>query len=149
MATELILLEDVENLGQMGEVVTVSPGYARNFLLPRKLATKAHPGALRQLAARQAQLEEQRAAETEAARELAGVLTNVSLTIPVQATEDEKLYGSVTAHAIAEALQEMHYQVDAHQVVMPEPIRKLGTYTVDVQLHPDVAANVKVWVVKA
>jgi large subunit ribosomal protein L9 len=149
MAQELILLEDVAELGRMGDTVRVAEGYARNYLLPRGLATHLSPGAQAQLAARKRQRQLEYEQQIETAEELAGQIAEHSISIPVQATEDDKLYGSVTAQQISDALQAMNVNIDRKQVALAEPIRELGVYNVEVHLHPEVTAMVKVWVVKA
>lgn len=148
-AVKLILLDNVRNLGKIGETVTVKPGYARNFLMPRGLATTATSGALRQLEAKKARLEEEYEAERQAASEQAAKLQDISVTIPVQAGEDEKLYGSVTTIQIAESLKEIDFDIDRRDILLDEPIRQLGMFDVEVGLHPEVTATIKVWVVKA
>ncbi len=149
MAVELILMEDVDSLGRIGEVVRVAEGYARNYLLPRKLAAKATPGALRQLEAKKKLLAIEYENQINAARELADVLAKTSVTIPVQASEDEKLFGSVTSKQIADALAEVNVHLDRRKIELAEPIRQLGVYTIDVHLHQEVSASVKVWVVRS
>jgi len=149
MPTELILLEDVNHLGEMGEVVRVNDGYARNYLVPRGLATKASAGALRQLEVKKERVAEERAARAASAREQAKAIDGISLTIPMQATDESKLYGSVTAQHIVDALAEMNVNIERHQVILDEPIRELGEYDVQIQLHPEAKATVRLWVVKA
>ncbi len=149
MAQELILMENVPSLGRIGDVVRVADGYARNFLMPRKLAAKATPGALRQLEARKAQLEAEYSQQVEAAQGMAEELNKASVTIPVQAGDDEKLYGSVSNKQIADALAEMNIHIDRRKIALVDPIRQLGVYSVDVLLHEEVTAAVKVWVVRA
>lgn len=149
MAVELILLDNVRNLGKIGEVVHVKAGFARNFLIPRGLATTADAGTLRQLESKKARLEAEYAAERSAAEERATRLQDISVTIPVQAGDDEKLYGSVTTIQIAAGLTEMDFDIDKKDILLPEPIRTLGVFDVGVALHPDVTATIKVWVVKA
>jgi large subunit ribosomal protein L9 len=146
---KLILLEDVENLGLAGEEVNVAAGYARNFLLPRGLATKATKGTERMLAARKEKIEKQRAAELDAAKALAAKVAETEISIPMQASEDDQLFGSVTARSIAEKLAENGIEVDVQRIKLEEPIKTLGSYEVEVKLHADVAAVVKVWVVRA
>jgi large subunit ribosomal protein L9 len=146
---KLILLEDVENLGLAGEEVNVAAGYARNFLLPRGLATKATKGTERMLAARKEKIEKQRAAELDAAKALAAKVAETEISIPMQASEDDQLFGSVTARSIAEKLAENGIEVDVQRIKLEEHIKTLGSYEVEVKLHADVAAVVKVWVVRA
>jgi len=149
MAVELILMENVDKLGKIGELVRVADGYARNFLLPRKLAAKATPGTLRQLEAKKVQMQVEYEHQITAARELAEAINKASVTLPVQASDDEKLFGSITGKQIGDALAEMNIHVDRRKVALAEPIRQLGMYSVDVHLHPEVNATLKVWVVRA
>lgn len=149
MAADIILLENVKGLGEMGERVKVKDGYARNFLLPKKKAMLATPAAVRQLEARQARIRAEEEAHLGTARELAEKLSRMSVTLTVEAGEDDKLYGSIGSQQIAEALTENGTPVERKQVMMDEPIKQLGVYNVDVALHPEVTATVKVWVVRA
>lgn len=149
MAVELILMENVENLGKIGEVVNVADGYARNYLLPRNLAAKATPGAVRQLEKRKEQMQQEYEQQVASAQELAEKISKASVTIPVQAGEDEKLYGSVTNKQIADALAEMNIHLDRRKIALAEPIRQLGVYPVEIHLHEEVTTTVKVWVVSA
>jgi large subunit ribosomal protein L9 len=149
MAVELILLEKVENLGEIGDTVRVAEGYARNYLLPRELAAKLTPQALKKLEIRKQQLEQEYQENLGAARSLAERLGSESVTIPVEANEQDKLYGSITAQQIVDALAEKDITIDRDDVVIAEPIRELGVYTVDLNLMPEVKAQLKVWIVRA
>ena len=149
MALELTLLENVSHLGAIGEVVRVADGYARNYLLPRGLAIQATPGVLRQLEAKKRSYQEACDKELEDCTALAAKIADSSVTIPMQAGDDEKLYGSVTAQQIVDGLAEMEIEVERKQIVLAEPIRKLGVYSVDIYLHLEVSATLKVWVVRA
>jgi large subunit ribosomal protein L9 len=149
MAVELILMEDVKDLGGIGDTVKVADGYARNYLIPRKLATKVTPGILRQLESRKRVKKEKLEAEVVGAEALAAKITKHSISIPVQATEEDKLYGSITTNQVAEALQEMDFDIDPKQIVLDDAIKELGVYDVEIRLHRDVSAVVKLWVVKA
>jgi large subunit ribosomal protein L9 len=146
---KLVLLEDVENIGLAGEEVSVAAGYARNFLLPRGLATKATKGTERMLAARKEKIEKQRAAELEASKALAAKIAETEISIPMQASEDDQLFGSVTARSISEKLAENGIEIDIQRIKLEEPIKTLGSYEVEVKLHADTTAVVKVWVVRA
>ena len=145
---KLILLEDIENLGLAGEEISVAPGYARNYLIPRNLATKASPAALRLLAARKEKIEAKRAQDLAAAQELAAKLTAIEISIAAQAAADDQLFGSVTARTIAEKLAENGFAIDYNRIRLESPIKLIGEYTVDVKLHANVIAPVKVWVVR-
>ncbi|AVM45212.1 50S ribosomal protein L9 [Victivallaceae bacterium BBE-744-WT-12] len=144
---KLILLDDVENLGLAGDEVHVAPGYARNFLLPRKLAAKATPGTLRLIESRKVQIAARRAQELADAKALAEKLAGIELSIPMQATDDEQLFGSVTARMVADQLAVQGFSIDHNRVKM-DPIKTLGTFDVEVKLHKDVDATLKVWVVR-
>jgi large subunit ribosomal protein L9 len=149
MAVELILLEDVEDLGKAGDKVNVAPGYARNYLIPQGLAEKVTPGALRQIEARRERIEAKRREELEAAQALAKKIEEAEITIPMQAGEDEHLFGSVTTHIISDALKEQGIEVEHRRIKLEEPIRELGVFNVAVKLHSDVEATAKIWVVRA
>ncbi len=145
---DVILLKDVENLGRMGSVVSVSRGYARNYLIPKGMAGLVSDGQRREVAERM-RLEEVRDRKRRtAAEDLASRYADLSCTISVQAAEDEKLYGSVRARDIAAALTEQGLTVEARQVVLEEPIEQLGVYTVPIKLHPEVEVAAKVWIVR-
>ncbi len=146
---KLILLEDVESLGLAGSEVSVAPGYARNYLIPRGLAAKAAPGVLRVLAANREKIEAKRKDALTAAQALAAKLMEAHVEIAMQASEDSQLFGSVTARNIAEALGKAGFQVEHSHVMIETPIKALGEFEVSVKLHHDVAAAVKVTVVRA
>ena len=146
---EVILRQAVEKLGQPGDVVKVSPGFARNYLLPRGIAYQATAGNLKRIAQEKARLE---AAEDErrgAASSVATQLENVSLTFSARVGEEGKLFGSVTAGDIAEQLHAQGFTaIEKRQIDLHEPIRTLVVYRVPVRLHADVKPEVKVWVIK-
>lgn len=145
---ELILMERVEHLGEMGDTVTVARGYARNFLIPQGkavLATEGH----RKMVAEHMKLEAKRDDLRRAgAEELAAKLGELSCTITAQAGDDDQLYGSVTARDIAEALKSDDMEFDHKDIVLEDAIKQLGVYTVAIKLHADVQVPAKVWVVK-
>lgn len=145
---DVILREDVDKLGRIGEVVTVKDGYARNFLLPRGLAYAATDGNRRRLEAEQRQRDRRAALAAGEARELAVKLEAVSLSFTMKAGEGDKLFGSVTAADIADRLGGEGFTVDKRAVDLPEPIKALGAYKVPVRLHADVKPEIRVWVVK-
>ena len=144
----LILLDDVEKLGLAGDEVHVAPGYARNYLIPRGLAAKATPGTLRLIESRKAMIAERRAKELSDAKALAEKLSTVEISIAMQATEDDQLFGSVTARMIADELAGQGNAVDHTRVKVEPAIKTLGGFDVEVKLHAEVAATVKVWVVR-
>ena len=145
---EVILRQAIENLGHTGDIVKVSPGYARNFLLPRGLAYEATTGNKKKLEQERARLE---AAENErrtAAQGVATQLEAVSLTFSARVGEEGKLFGSVTAADIAQQLEAQGIHIEKRQIDLHEPIRALGVYRVPVRLHADVKPEIKVWVIK-
>jgi len=145
---DVILRQDVEKLGNTGDLVTVKDGYARNYLLPHGLAYAATEGNRKRLVA-EAKLRVKKAgAQLGGARELAAQLEAVSLTFAMKAGEGDKIFGSVTAADVAERLQAEGFTVDKKTVELPEPIKALGVYKVPVRLHHEVKPEVRVWVVK-
>ena len=146
---DVILMQSVDNLGEMGETVSVARGYARNFLVPKGLAVLATDGH-RKLVAEHMKLEAKRDDLRKAsAEELAAKLGELTCTITVQAGDDDKLFGSVGPRDIAEALKIDGGEFDHKQIVLTEAIKQLGVYTVPVKLHAEVEVNARVWVVKA
>jgi large subunit ribosomal protein L9 len=145
---DVILREDVEKLGQAGDLVTVKDGYARNFLLPRGLAYQATEGNRRRLEAEQRQRGRRAAAAAADARGVAERIEAVSLSFSMKAGEGDKLFGSVTAADIADRLIAEGFAVDKRAVELDEPIKALGAYKVPVRLHAEVKPEVRVWVVK-
>jgi len=147
MAQELILMADVEGLGLEGQTVKVTEGYARNYLLPRKLAASISQAALKRLEKNRLEREGRQQKDRAAAQALAQVLEQLSCTIPVKVGDNDKLFGSVNANDIADALKAQKIELDRRKIHLAEPIRELGVYTVKVKLHPEVEASLKVWVV--
>jgi large subunit ribosomal protein L9 len=145
---EVILRQAIENLGNPGDVVTVKPGYARNFLLPRGLAYEATPGNLKRIAAERQRLEAAESNRRETARELAKRIEEVSLTFAARVGDEGKLFGSITATDIAHQLDAQGVQVEKRQIDLHEPIKTLGVFRVPIRLHADVRPEVKVWVIK-
>lgn len=145
---KLILQENVEKLGTRGEVVDVSNGFARNFLLPRQLAIPATAGNLKRLGQIRASLSRREATEKEQAEALATQLGAASVTLTRKAGENDQLFGSVTSADIAESLAALGYTVDKRRIQLDEPIKLIGEYQVGVKLHHDVSASVKVVVTR-
>jgi large subunit ribosomal protein L9 len=142
--TQAILLEDVEQLGQRGEPVDVSPGYLRNYLIPRKLAAPATPGALEQAQRRQAMLEKAEKTRAEREEQAASLLSKTVLTIYQRAGEDGKLFGSVGAKEIADAIQDARdLRIDRRKIRLEQPIREIGTHMVEIELADGAIASVK------
>lgn len=139
---DVILLERVENLGQMGRVVKVKPGYARNYLLPQKKAMRATKENLAYFETQRAQLEATNLQRKAEAEQVAGKMTAVTVVLIRQAGETGQLYGSVAARDIAEAVTEAGFTVDKQQIVLDRPIKTLGMHPVRVMLHPEVSVTV-------
>lgn len=144
---EVILKEDIPNLGKMGQVVRVRDGYARNYLLPRSLVLVADKKNLKAFEHHKRVIAEQRERALKQAQGVGEKLTSVSLTIPVRAGEEGKLFGSVTNMDIERALKEKGFDVDRRKIHLDEPIKTLGDFEVPVRLAADVTAMVKVSVV--
>ena len=145
---DLIMMKSIDDLGQMGDTISVKRGYARNYLIPKGIAVPANEGNSKMVADHM-KLETKRDSLRKAgAEELAASLGEISCTISVQAGEDEKLFGSVTARDIAEALKSENTEFEHKQIVLEEPIKQLGVYSVPVKLHSEVEVMAKVWVVK-
>lgn len=146
---EIILKKDIEKLGKFGDVIEVSDGYARNYLFPRDLVWPAEGKYLEKIK----QLEKSREArvikEKNEAQELAREIDKISVTVKKKVGEHEKLFGSVTAMDINKKLEMAGVNIDKKDIELPDPIKKLGVYKVDINLHPEVTAKCKVWVVKA
>ena len=145
---EVILKQDIGGLGKAGAVVKVKDGFGRNFLLPGGLALPLTAGNLKKLE----QEKKQKALEIEKtkkqAEDLKEKLAGMSLTIPVLAQEDDKLYGSIGAQELSQALKEEGLEVDKSIIALDQPIKALGIYEVPLALHPEVSVKVKVWIVK-
>lgn len=144
----VILRENVENLGRIGEVVKVSDGYARNFLLPRKLVVAAEENNLKVIEHHKRQLEKKRLAQRASAEELAKKLEAFSCTVSRKVGDNDKLFGSVSTSDIADAMKKAGFSVEKRSIVLESPIKSLGVHPVTVKLEPEVNATVKVWVVK-
>jgi len=146
---EVILREDVADLGKAGQVVKVKDGYGRNFLLPRGLAYAATAGNKRRVEAEAARRGQLLSREKDDAQALAARLTAADLTFQAKAGEGDRLFGSITAGDIAEKLAELGYAVDKRIIELPEPLKMVGVYKVPVRLHAEVRPELRVWVVKA
>ena len=144
---EVILRENVPHLGQRGDIVRVADGYARNYLLPRNLVAPATEKNIRQLEHEKRQIFIRQEKAKREALKLAGQLKATSITIPMQAGEEDKIFGSVTTRDIAEALRTEGFKISRRQIRQEEAIKKLGVYHVNIKLHAEVEIPVKVWVV--
>jgi large subunit ribosomal protein L9 len=147
MAVELILLDNIKGLGQIGDQVKVADGYARNYLLPKDKAAPMTPGVMRSLEKRKLELQKLAEENLAIAKTLAAKITGTELTIEARASEDGKLYGSVSAQQIAEELAKLDLMIDRQDVLLAEPIRELGVYDVEIHVHAELKASVKVQVV--
>ena len=145
---QIILQEDVDKLGHRGDVVTVKPGYARNFLLPRKLAIEATSGNMKALERIRGALAKKTATELDAAQKQAELLNGVSLKFARKTGENDQLFGSVTSADIADGLAAQGFKIDKRQVHLGDAIKALGEYPVTIKVFRDVTANIKIHVDK-
>ena len=144
----VVLIQDVKGLGMLGDEVKVKDGYARNYLIPQKIAMQATPSALRVLTQKKKEkvrIEGKMKAECE---QIAEKINALSCTITMEAGEEEKLFGAVTADMIAESLMAEGLEIDKRKIDLAEPIKALGVYNVDIRLHAEVKAQARIWVVK-
>jgi large subunit ribosomal protein L9 len=149
---KVILRQDIDKLGETGEVVSVKPGFARNYLLPRGFAFEATPANLRELETERTRAEARSRRDYLEARRRASQLEPVSLTFHAKAGEESKLFGSITSSDIAERLNTdvgLDFQVDRRSIELDEPIKALGVFSVPIRLHAEVKPEIKVWVIKA
>jgi large subunit ribosomal protein L9 len=146
---KVILKENVENLGSIGDIVKVAPGYARNFLLPKGFAIEATEKNAKALEHTKRHLEYKKNRVLEAAKQLAAKIEGITLAIAHQAGSDDRLFGAVTNMELAEQLKAQGVEIDRKRIVLAEPIKQLGDYTATVKLHPEVTAALKVSVTKA
>ena len=146
---EVILLERIEKLGQMGDVVRVKPGFARNYLLPKRKALRATKDNMARFESQRAQLEAQNLKRRQEAEAVGGKLDGLSVVLLRQASESGQLYGSVTARDIAEAVTEAGFTIQKSQVVLNQPIKELGLHTIRIVLHPEVSVSVSANVAKS
>lgn len=145
---EIILLEDIPSLGKIGDLVKVSDGYGRNYLIPKKLAIKATPNSKKQLEHEKRFVQDKTEKVKRDAEKLAKSIEEFSCTITKPVGESGKLFGSVTTKDIEEQLNENGFAVDRKKIDLEEPVKNLGVYTIPIRLHPEVTANLKLWVVK-
>ncbi len=145
---EVILREAVESLGERGDRINVARGFARNYLIPNKLAVAATAGNLRMLEEEEKLRSVRENKALRHSERLAERLKKVSVTAAVQVGEEDRLFGSVTSHDIEELLKAQGYEIDRRHILLDEPLKALGVYTVPIKLHKDVECAIKVWVVK-
>jgi large subunit ribosomal protein L9 len=145
---KLILREDVDKLGESGDIVEVRAGYGRNYLIPQGKAMMATEGALKQVERMKEQAERRAELTVERAQDMAERLETTSVTIPVEVGEDERIHGSVTTQDIADALAERDIEIDKRKITIDQEIKTLGEYTATISLISEIKAQIKVWVVK-
>jgi large subunit ribosomal protein L9 len=146
---KVVLLDDIPKLGKMGDLIQTKDGYARNYLLPKGLAAPANPQNLKNIEHQKTLLTQKQNRVKRDAEKLAQRIEKVSCTISKPAGEEDKLFGSVTSLDIEESLNEEGLKIDRKKILLEEPIKSLGIYKVPIKLHPEVTANIKIWVVKA
>ena len=149
MSIQVILTSDVDTLGVEGDAVAVADGYARNYLIPQGLAIPATAGNLRRIETLKKKRETDLAAKLEGAKTMAKKLAKAACTVSAPVGADGKLFGSVTASDIAEELKRAGFEVDRKKIVLEHPLRELGTFDVEIKLHPEVVAPIKVSVVSS
>ncbi|MBR4126982.1 MAG: 50S ribosomal protein L9 [Alphaproteobacteria bacterium] len=146
---EVILLERIEKLGQMGDIVKVKPGFARNYLLPQAKALRSNKENLALFESRKAQLEAANLKRKEEAEQISAKMEGLNLVIVRQAAETGQLYGSVTGRDIRDAIREAGYTIERRQVVLDQPLKEIGSYNIRIVLHPDVSRMVSVMVARS
>jgi len=146
---KVILFEDVPRLGTVGNVVNVAPGYFRNYLSPRRLAVEATPENTKVLEHRKKTISKVQTKEKSEAEALAATFSTISIKVYLKAGENDRLFGSVTTAELVDKLKEAGYEVDKKKIHLPEPIKALGEFPVEIKLHPEVTAQLKVIVEKA
>ena len=145
---DVILKKDIKKVGNAGEAVDVKDGYARNYLIPRGMALKNTPQNRKAWENEVTLTKQKESKEIKLSEKLVKKLESISCTINMKAGENDRLFGSVTSADIAEALKTQGVEVDKKHIVLDEPIKELGVYTVDVKVHAGIAGKIKVWVVK-
>lgn len=148
VSMQVILRKDVEKLGVAGDMVEVSKGYGRNYLFPRGLAIEASPKNLKVIEHEKRLIAERKKNTIRDAESFKKKLSETSVTVAMQAGEEDKLFGAVTSMDIAEALSKEGISIDKRNIILDEPIKRLGIYAVNVKVHPELMAELKVWVVK-
>ena len=145
---KIILRQDFDSLGEIGDIVTVKDGYARNFLIPKKIAILANPKNMKLLEEERKLDEHRQHKDKRKAEGLAEELGKTSITAAVPVGDEDRVFGSVTAQTIADLLKEKGYDIDKRKIHLEEPIKALGIYTVSIKLLSEVEAKVRIWVVK-
>jgi large subunit ribosomal protein L9 len=145
---KVILIKDVNKLGKIGDELSVKDGYARNYLIPRKEAIESTPGALKVLEQKKGQAARKAKKHREECELIAAKITATSCTISMEAGEEDKLFGAVTTEMISDVLASEGVEIDKRKIILEEPIKAVGLYTVEIRLHPEVKAEAKIWVIK-
>ncbi|HOJ18322.1 MAG: 50S ribosomal protein L9 [Ignavibacteriales bacterium] len=145
---KVILRQNLETLGKTGDVVEVKNGFALNYLIPRGYAYLASKGNLRAVEVERVSLEKKEQKEISDSQKLAEELEKISINIPVQVGEEDRLFGSVTSQMIADALKEKNFDIDKRKIELEDQIKTLGIFDVNIKLHSKVSAKIKVWVVR-
>ena len=145
---KIILKEDIKKLGKMGQIVDVADGYARNYLVPKGFAVEASTKNIRSLEHEKKIIQEKARKHKDSAQDLASRISAMTLTIKAKAGEEEKLFGSVTTMDIAEALLTRGVEIEKKKIVLEEPIKRLGSYSVQIKLHPDVSVPLNIQVIQ-
>lgn len=145
---KLILIKDVEHLGKIGDIVNAKEGYARNYLFPQKLALEATEANKKIIEKEKLKITKEKKESRKEADELCQKLEKLSLTIPVQIGEKDKMYGSVTSQDISDFLKKEGFDIDKRKIELPTPIKALGIYSIKIKLNAEVTATMKVWAVK-
>jgi large subunit ribosomal protein L9 len=145
---KIILRQDFENLGKIGDQVDVRRGYGMNYLIPKKIAYPATANYVRMVEEEQRQKQVQVNKQKKQAALLAKKMENVSVTLAVSVGEGDKMFGSVTNQDITDALNKQGYDIDRKKIILDDPIKALGIYSVPIKLHPEIEVKIKVWVVK-
>lgn len=143
-----ILIQAVDRLGRAGDIVNVKEGYARNYLFPKNIAKEATPGNMKILDSLKKKQALEDAKSLDEAKALAQTITALSITISARSGEEEKLFGTVTTEMISDALKAEKIIIDKKDIILDEPIKKLGVYQIGIKVHPEVKASLRVWVVK-
>lgn len=145
---KVILRKNFDQLGKVGDVLTVKDGYARNYLIPRQIVYQATKGNILALEEEKKQILKKEDKELEAAQKFASNLEKVSITVQVKVGEEDKIFGTVTNQMISDSLKEKGFDVEKRKIEITEPIKSLGIYSVSIKIHPSVSATVKTWVVR-
>jgi large subunit ribosomal protein L9 len=144
---KIILRQNVENLGRIGELVTVKNGYARNYLIPRSFAFFASEKAIKALEVEKKKYVKRLAKEKAGAEEIAAKLAEMQISLPMKVGEEGKLYGSVTTQMIAQELNIRGFEIDKRNIIIDESIKNLGVFDIKIKLHPEVISPLKIWVI--